>query len=106
MAPLEVIIDPDENPPYIWYTFEQARVVLARMKILEQRGGAEVKFLTVDFHWRKKGVARHAIELLKQRYSSIFAPDVRFEAQGFWERMGFTRLALTDDWQWERSDAR
>jgi len=100
--PFSVTVDPEENPPFVWVTIEQADVVLCRMKLELRENGVVVKFLTVDFHWRKKGVARFAVDWLKARHDRIWAPDVRPEALGFWETMSFTRIQGSLDCHWSK----
>ncbi|MBU1239868.1 hypothetical protein KKF84_10635 [Myxococcota bacterium] len=102
MLPYSLLVDPNENPPYIWVTVEQADVVLGRMKLEITGDLVIIRFLTVDFHWRKKGVATFAVDYLKERYFHILAPDVRADAVGFWEVQKFSRIPLSNDWEWHQ----
>ena len=97
----EEIWDTQENPPYIWITILQSDIVLARVKLIEEGDSCIIKFLTVEFHWRKKGVGRFIIQRFKQKYRRITASRVKFDAHIFWEKLDFKQVKESHDYLWE-----
>jgi acetoin utilization deacetylase AcuC-like enzyme len=85
-----------------WLEADLDGAVVGRAKIVRTDGTAVVKFITTHSKVERQGVAGRIVRFLQERHPRVVAQGVKFQAKGFWKRLGFARVDQSKDYVWRR----
>ncbi len=98
---LSILREEDHNPPYVWYSVEQSETLVARVKTTCREDSVTIHFLTVLWHFERKGIGSFAVNSFKKKYKRIVADQVKFASRDFWAKLGFKPVPDSGDYLWE-----
>ena len=82
-------------------TWLEARIqdeVVARLRYEKRERTTIIKFVTVRPDFKGRGIARSLVDSFKDNSDIIVAKGVRYNARGFWAKVGFTRAEKNYRW--------
>lgn len=74
----------------IWLEARIQDKVVARLRYEKRDRTTIIKFVTVRPEFKGRGIARSLVDSFKDNSDIIVAKGVRYDARGFWVKVGFT----------------
>jgi N-acetylglutamate synthase-like GNAT family acetyltransferase len=82
----------------IWLEARIQGKVVARLRYEKRERTTIIKFVTVRPDFKGRGIARSLVDSFKDDSDIIVAKGVRYNARGFWAKVGFTRAEKNYRW--------
>jgi len=103
---LSLVTHADPHEGGHWVEARLGGAVVGRAKLGHRDGAVVVKFITTHDEVKYKGVARRIVRHLQEQHPSVIAQGVKYQARGFWGRLGFEPVAMSKDYRWYCSETR
>ncbi len=102
VSALEFIFEYEQGSTEEWIEVTLDKEVVARAKVRRATDRIVVKFLTVHEKYERRGIGRSLVDHLRQEVSEILAKGVKYQARGFWIKLGFEPCDNPRYYRWSR----
>lgn len=88
----------EQKSKYDWANIIFNNSHVGKARCLKDVNELTICSINIYPEYQRHGYGKIFVEDAKHKYNKIVADRVRYEAIGFWEKMGFVRYGETTDW--------